>query len=242
MRCHPVLAGIVLSAFLGLSALAQTSANLTVNVTLPLALSTGVATVVSTPITNVASPSGFTVVATLSVPDAVADFSGPRVFSGTTDTTGSASFSGLPFGVYSVCVEPLDGIHVSPCQWAQPPTLHVTSQQASGTLNLILQLGVPVDIRIDDPDSLLSQGIDVGIATPQGHQHLIPMVQDSTGTNYRMIVPFGVAGAVDFLYGSALQLVDSSGNDFVPLAAVASFNLATTDVGKTFRYTLRKGN
>jgi hypothetical protein len=222
--------------------LGQTTGTLAVTVTLPLTVSTGVPTIVSTPITSTASPGGFVVVATLSVPDAAADFSGPRVFSDVADATGSVSFSGLPFGIYSVCVEPQDGIHVSPCQWTQPPTVHLTNQQVSGTINLILQPGIPVDIRIDDPNLLLSQGIDAGIATPQGHQHLIPIVQDPFGANYRMIAPFGVAASVDFLLGAGLDLLDNSGNDYSPLSAAAAFNLATTDLGKTFRYTLRKRN
>ncbi len=242
MRCHSVVAGIVLSAFGCSDTWAQATGSLVVTLIVPATASVGVPTTVSTPITNPISAGGFVAVATLSVPDAAADLSGPRVFSGVTDPTGTVSLSALPFGVYSVCVEPQDGMHVSPCQWTQPPTVHLTSQQSSGTLNLILQPGVPVDIRIDDPNSLLSQGLDVGIATPQGHQHLIPMVQDSSGANYRMIAPFGVAASVDLLFGSSLNLVDGSGNAYTPLASAAAFSFATTDAGATFRYTLLKRN
>jgi len=115
MRCHSVVAGIVLSAFGCSDTWAQATGSLVVTLIVPATASVGVPTTVSTPITNPISAGGFVAVATLSVPDAAADLSGPRVFSGVTDPTGTVSLSALPFGVYSVCVEPQDGIHVSPC-------------------------------------------------------------------------------------------------------------------------------
>lgn len=228
MRCRSVIAGIMLSAFIGsYVSWAQTSAG-------------SISIALTTPGTD--SPAGFVVVATLSVPDSTDDFSGPRVFAAITDKGGNAAFTDLPFGLYSVCVEPQNSPYVEPCRWAQPDTVYLTSQSPSGSLSLRLRRGVPVDIRIDDPDSLLSQGLDIGLTTPRGYQHLAPVVQDSSGANYRMIVPFSVAAALNVLAASQLQLVDSSGSKFDSASPAAALSFAATDVGKTFQFVLRNRN
>jgi hypothetical protein len=229
MPCRSVVAGIILSAFVILpNSWAQSTGTLVVQVAVPA----------------IDSPVGFLVVAVLSVPDAQADFSGPRVFPAITDPSGSVSFSGLPFGMYSVCAEPQDGLHVDNCRWAPPDRVHLTSQSPSGTLNLTLRRGVAVDIRIDDPDSLLSSSnafVEVGVDTPRGHQHLFPIAQDPSGANYRVIAPFSVAAAVEVV-STGFHIVDATGQDFVPTSAAAAFNFASTDVSKFFRFTLRKRN
>jgi hypothetical protein len=229
MRCHSVVAGIVLSAFvLSLNSWAQSTGTLAVQVAVPA----------------IDTPNGFVVVATLSVPDSAADMSGPRVFPAITDINGNASFTGLPFGLYSVCAEPQTGLHVDNCRWAPPDVVHLTSQNPSGTLNLTLRRGVPIDIRIDDPDSLLTSAngsLEVGIATPLGHQHLAPIAQDAFGANYRMIAPFAIAASID-LFSSGFQVVDNSGQNFTPTTSSAAFTFAQTDVSKFFRFTLRKRN
>jgi hypothetical protein len=71
MRCHSVLVGIVLSAFvISWNSQAQAASSLAVRVAIPA---------VDTPI-------GFVIIASLSVPDSAADLSCPRLFPATADT------------------------------------------------------------------------------------------------------------------------------------------------------------
>lgn len=228
MRCHALYFGIILSAlFVCCNSWAQTTATLAVEV----AAQTGY------------SPSGLVVVASLSVPDTAAGFSGQRAFASVTDTNGHVSFSGLPFGVYSVCVEPQNQIFVDPCQWAPPATTHLTSQTASDTVNLTVQKGIPVEIRIDDPEGLLSSpggyGLLVGVVTPVGPLHLRPVAQDSGGKNYSIIAPLTVAASIQVSAGG-LQVVDSTGSPVNFSGSAVAFNLGLADTSKFFRFTLRK--
>jgi hypothetical protein len=232
MRCHAWGLGIFLSALVvSCNSWAQTTATLAVQVAAQ----------------GSDSPSGLVVVAGLSVPDTAAGFSGQRAFASVTDVTGQVSFTGLPFGIYSVCVEPQNQLYVSPCQWSPPDTVHLTSQNTSGTVALSVQRGVPVDIRIDDPDGLLSSSIATApavvarVVTPQGPLHLQPAAQDVGGINYRIIAPPSVAASIQISAG-ALDILDGTGTpvSFSSLALAPSFNLAPTATGQFFRYTLRK--
>ncbi len=192
------------------------------------------------------SPAGMVVVASLSVPDAASGFTGQRAFASVTDPSGRISFTGLPFGIYSVCAEPRDGLLVEKCQWAPPDTTHLSTQHASDTVNLTVTKGIPVEIRIDDPDGLLSsstadKGLLVGVVTPLGPVHLRPAAQDSGGINYRIIAPPSVATTL-FVSANGLRLLDGTGSpvNFSTLSAAPSFNLGTTVTGQFFRYTVRK--
>jgi hypothetical protein len=190
------------------------------------------------------SPSGLVVVASLSVPDTAAGFSGPRAFASVTDPTGQVSFTGLPFGIYSVCVEPKNQLFVEPCRWSPPPTVHLTTQNTSGTVGLAVQRGVPVDIRIDDPTGLLisastGQAVVTRVVTPQGPVHLRPVAQDAGGINYRIVAPPSVAASIQISAGG-LQILDGTGApvNFSSVALAPSFNLGPTATGQFFRYTL----
>jgi len=233
MRCHASRFGIILSALIvSCNSWAQTTATLLVQVAAQ----------------GSDSPSGLVVVASLSVPDTAAGFSGQRAFASVTDPTGQVSFTGLPFGIYSVCVEPQNQLYVQPCQWSPPDTVHLTSQNTSGTVSLSVQRGVPVDIRIDDPDGLLSSAaaattpaVVARVVTPQGPLHLQPAAQDVGGINYRIIAPPSVAASIQISAGT-LNILDGTGTpvSFSSMASAPSFNLAPTATGQFFRYTLRK--
>ena len=231
MRCHASHFIILSLCVVSCAAWAQSTGTITVQVNVPGG-----------------SPSGLVVVASLSVPDTAAGFSGQRAFASVTNASGQASFTGLPFGVYSVCVEPRNGTLIEPCLWAPPDTTHLTSQHASDSLNLTVSKGIPVDIRIDDPEGLLSapnagQGLAVGIVTPIGPVPLRPAAQDPAGVNYRIIAPPSVAAAIQIAAG-ALQIFDNTGNsvNFFPSSTSAgpSFNLSPTPTGQFFRYRLHK--
>jgi hypothetical protein len=231
MPCHASRFAIVLSALVvSCHSWAQTTATLAVQVAAQ----------------GSDSPSGLVVVAGLSVPDTAAGFSGQRAFASVTDATGQVSFTGLPFGIYSVCVEPQNQLYIQPCQWSPPDTVHLTSQNASGIISLAVRRGIPVDIRIDDPDGLLnssspSPGVVTRVVTPQGPLHLQPAAQDPGGINYRIIAPPSVAASIQ-IFAGALNILDGTGApvSFSSMASAPSFNLAPTATGQFFRYTLRK--
>ena len=230
MRCHASHFGIILSALaIPCAAWAQTSGSLAVQVNVPSG-----------------SPAGLVVVASFSFPDTAAGLSGPRAFASVTNTAGQISFTGLPFGVYSVCAEPANGILIEQCQWAPPVTARLTSQNPAGSVNLTVPMGIPVDIRIDDPGGLLStpatnQGLSVSVATPAGPWRLRPVIQDSGGVNYRIIAPPNVAASFQIAAGS-LRIVDGTGSAVNFSAGVApSFSLNATSTGQFFRYRLQSG-
>jgi hypothetical protein len=229
MRCHASHLCFALSAtVVCCNSWAQTSATLAVQVGVPVG----------------DSSSGLVVVASLSVPDTAAGFSGPRAFASVTDSAGQVSFAGLPFGIYSVCAEPQNQLFVEPCRWAPPDTIHLTSQNASGTLRLAVRRGIPIEIRIDDPEGLLSsssvgRGLQVGAVTPIGRLQLRPVVQDSGGINYRVIAPLSVAASIQVSAG-ALQVVDGTGSLVNFSGSAAAFNFGPTDTIKSFRFRVRK--
>ena len=228
MRCHALYLGIVVSILaMSSAASAQNTGTLSAQVIVPGG-----------------SPAGLVVVASLSVPDAAADLSGQRGFGVLTNMAGQASFAGLPFGIYSVCVEPNNGILVDHCLWAPPPTVHLTSQNPTGSINLTVLKGIPIDIRIDDPQGLLSspstnQGLSVSIVTPAGPHNLLPVIKDPGGVNYRILAPPSVASSIQISAGS-LQIVDPTGTavNFSPGSA-PSFNFGSTSSGQFLRYRLR---
>ena len=120
MRCHASHFGIILSALaIPCAAWAQTSGSLAVQVNVPS----------GSPAPTGGGPS-------FSFPDTAAGLSGPRAFASVTNTAGQISFTGLPFGVYSVCAEPANGILIEQCQWAPPVTARLTSQNPAGSVNL----------------------------------------------------------------------------------------------------------
>lgn len=229
MRRHASHFGIILSGLIiCCNSWAQTSAALAVEVTAP----------------GGGSPAGLVVVASLSIPDTAAGFSGQRAFASVTNATGQVSFTGLPFGLYSVCVEPQNQILVEPCRWSAPNTIHLSSQSTSGSLNLAVQKGIPVEIRVDDPQGLLSSaatgnGMFVGVVTPTGPVQLHPVAQDSGGINYRIIAPPSVAASIQVSAG-ALQVVDGTGSLVNFSSPAAAFNLSPTATAQAFRYRLRK--
>jgi hypothetical protein len=188
--------------------------------------------------------SGVLVVASLSVPDTTNGFSGQRGWVLLTDKTGRVSFTGLPFGLYSVCAEPLDGVSLEPCQWQAPDTVHLTAQDSKDSLSLVVRKGIPIDIRIDDPEGLVtsptSGGLSVEIMTPNGPLHLRPAAHDAAGVNYRIIAPPSVAGSLS-VSGGKLSVVDATTGAAVDFSGpAATFDLAPTDIGKSFRFRLRK--
>lgn len=191
-------------------------------------------------------PIGLLVVATLSVPDSATGFKGQRAFAAVTDVSGKLSFPGLPFGVYSVCVEPINLLFVDPCSWAAPLTIHLTTQHPSDTMTLPLGRGVPVDIRIDDPEGLLAphnngSRILVGIDTPARKVHLMPFAQDAGGVNYRIIAPPGVAASVQVAAGT-LQIVNIAGVPVDFSGPEVALNPGTADTTEFFRFVIRKGH
>jgi hypothetical protein len=191
------------------------------------------------------SPGGLVVVATLSVPDTAAGYSGQRGFASVTNTAGQASFTGLPFGIYSVCVEPLNGFLFEPCQWLPPETTHLTAQSSSSSIKLTVQRGIPVNVRIDDPEGLLNSPnaspLSVGVVTPLGPVHLRPSAKDSTGVNYQIIAPPSMAAFIQVFAGTS-RIVDGTGNtvNFASASTAPSFNLSSTSTSQFYRYTIRK--
>jgi hypothetical protein len=158
--------------------------------------------------------------------------------SATTDAKGNHAAQAVPAGTYTVCVDAQAQPFLDPCKWSAAPNVQVKSGQTS-VLNIPLQLGVFLQIRFNDPHSLLT----LSEITPLDFPHVITgavfgkgaflaarrVGTDSAGQNYRMSVPSGVPLNL-WLFSKDVLLTDSQGKEVsatgsqIPFQAVAGAN------------------
>ncbi len=138
--------------------------------------------------------------------------------SAVTDAKGSHAAQGLPQGTYQVCVDVSGQPFLDPCKWSTPPSVQVKSGQTS-VLTLSLRQGVFLQIRLNDPRSLLPTSV-----SPADSPHIITGVifgtgaflaaqrasVDSGGQNYRMPIPSGTPLNL-WLFSGHVSLADSQG-------------------------------
>jgi len=189
-----------------------------------------------------ASASGLLVVLALAVPDDMKAW--PRVFAAVTDKLGLVHFANLAFGTYNVCVETLHAEFVDSCRWSAPDRVQLKSKHTSDLVNITLQRGVPIEIRVDDPSQLLTtaarQGksaLSVHILTPVGYQPLMPWAEDIGGHNYRIIAPANVAAKIRVDAGQ-LQVTDSFGQTADSLGHISQFTAVPSDSSKFLRFSV----
>ena len=143
-----------------------------------------------------------------SIPDSVqadtkgAFLTGKGIQSGTVtaDSNGKFALAGLPAGTHSFCVNLPSAPYLDPCIWRQPVQTRVSSGAAVTQL-LVLEKGVYLKIRINDPLHLLPQTVDgpwtprklqVGVVYGTGAYHgVMNNTADSTGRTYQTVIPAG---------------------------------------------------
>lgn len=134
------------------------------------------------------------------------------------DASGNHKITGLPAGTYVVCAKAPGQPFLDPCDWALAPSVPVTAGAVS-TLNVQLQRGVYLDVRIND-----SQGLAVSSGNLFSMPHLVVGVifgtgaflsaglksTDATGQSFEIAVPTGAPLKL-WLYSQHVALADAQG-------------------------------
>jgi hypothetical protein len=168
--------------------------------------------------------------------------------SGRVDTAANGSFtiSGLPDGVYELCASPKSGPYLDPCNWSpEAPTAQIAEGKPATGVRLVLDKGMPLHVRIDDPGKLLdtlpgpnksSPHVLVGVFTRRRtFQPLGLTGKDASGQNRQTTVPmdrdvslhiFGRDVVVKDAAGAAVDLAGTTISVKPPAAGVSALAAA----------------
>ncbi|MBL8239296.1 MAG: hypothetical protein JNM66_17860 [Bryobacterales bacterium] len=113
---------------------------------------------------------------------------------------GGFRFTGLPPGDFFACVRATKGLWLDPCEWDdQLPVASLSPGKSTAEIKIILKAGVFAQVRVVDPDRLLSQhesktpgaSLLMLIETDRHLLRMVPVVStDSEGRTHRLIVPY----------------------------------------------------
>jgi hypothetical protein len=162
-----------------------------------------------------------------------------------TDTKGNHSANGLPPGQYVVCVNIPAQRLLDPCRWGAAPVAQVQSGQKA-VLNISLQSGVFLQIRLNDPKGLLPSSernsfdfphVTTGVFFRGGAFLAAERASvDSAGQVYRMTIPAGEPLNL-WLSSGFVQLTDNLGKAVPATGARIPFQ-AATGVDQNFTITV----
>jgi hypothetical protein len=146
---------------------------------------------------------------------------------------GSFTISGLPDGTYELCASPKSGPYLDPCNWSpEIPRAQIAQGKPATGVRLVLDKGMSLQVRINDPVKLLetlpgpnksAPHVLVGVfterhtfqplgltgkdATGRDHQTTIPMDRDvSLHVFGRDVVVTDARGAAIDLAGTTIPL------------------------------------
>jgi Carboxypeptidase regulatory-like domain len=154
----------------------------------------------------------------------------PPVFSALTASDGSFSLPGLTAGTYTLCAENSSAQLLNPCFWSTAPTtVKVAAGGSASGVSLVAQRGVPLQIRINDPQGLLSatpllDDIRVRVQCVVGPGLPVPVVEkDASGKTLTVQIPPAKPAQV-MVYSSNWQLADVNNNPYT----TANFTVSVT--------------
>jgi hypothetical protein len=144
------------------------------------------------------------------------------------DASGAFAFTGLPAGLYSLCVHTPGGSYLNPCQWAKDTQVNVGPDETVSNVQISVTTGSLFQVRINDPHGILTASDDlmVGVYLASGiFQPMRLAASDPSGRTYDAAVPLSTQIRL-FLTSTHLQLSNSSGNGLPssasPIAATAT--------------------
>jgi hypothetical protein len=171
----------------------------------------------------------------------------PAVFT-QTDAAGTFQFTDLSQGSYRICVDVPDGDLLDPCDWSESPvTLDVKADQTVTGIQVKLERGVWVEVRIDD-DKRTFRAVEapgtgatvlVGVYGPD--EQYLPareVREDGQGRTYRMLVPDDTPVRV-FTRGLQVTLTDDVGDDIPVTGHGVPVRTRAVDARKTVHYRVR---
>ncbi len=117
-----------------------------------------------------------------------------------TGVGGRFSITGLPAGVYTLCVQAPAGGYLDPCHWSlKPPQVILSAGQASAGNALRVRKGSVLKVRVNDPGGLLQttgrtgvpRQVVMGVWSPTTPFFPArPVGGDAMGMNYEVTIPF----------------------------------------------------
>jgi hypothetical protein len=144
----------------------------------------------------------------------------PPVFNTLTGSDGSFALNGLLAGTYVLCAQEATIGLLDPCSWSTKPTsVTVTSGGSVSGVSLVAQLGVALNIRVNDPKGLTSSNpsmddVLVGVKAPTGPPVPAQLIsKDSSGKMLLVLAPAGLAASI-VVYSANFSLADNQGDSF----------------------------
>jgi hypothetical protein len=137
-----------------------------------------------------------------------------------TGPKGDFSFKNLPAGTYSICVHVPGGPHLNSCQWSQTTQVTVAAGQTLANQTITLTKGALLQVRVDDPQKILTPADDliIGVYLPSGLFHPLRLAaSDATGRTYDAAVPLATQLRLS-VHSSHLVIVDGQGKGLAPIA------------------------
>jgi len=161
------------------------------------------------------------------------------------DANASFTLASLPVGSYTLCASVPSAPYLDPCVWGQAVRATISTGSTTST-TLVLQEGVFLDVRINDPLQLLPQAVDgglrprkmvVGVVYANGaYQGAQNTDAGTTGRDYQMTVPAGTPFKL-WLFSRDVALTDASGNPVASSGAQVPFQ-AVAGQEQTFTFTV----
>jgi hypothetical protein len=159
----------------------------------------------------------------------------------TTDAGGNYAATGLPPGNYIVCATLTGQPLLDPCQWAASPKVRVEGGVVS-RLNIQVRQGVFLNVRLNDPQSLLSASSVAALSAPRlilgvmfGNGAFLPARKvgtDAAGQNYQIAVPTATDLQL-WLHSRFVSLTDVQGKS-LPVAGAAIPFKAVLSIDQSF--------
>lgn len=161
----------------------------------------------------------------------------------TTDALGGHKSGLLVAGTYTLCVDVPGQPYLDPCRWSTAPSASVSENRIS-TLNVVIQKGVYVRIRVNDPQRLLpssekhpldfphlTAGVFFGTGAFQAAQR---SAVDSGGQDYSLAVPMRTPLTL-WIFSRDVALSGDSGVTFSGTGAKVAFQ---ADNGQDKQFTI----
>jgi hypothetical protein len=145
---------------------------------------------------------------------------------GVSAANGAFSIPNLPAGTYFLYGRPRGRGYLDPCVWSpDPPKVSVTAGKATANVKLVLPKGAVIDVRVNDPSTILgATALPNAVAphvllhtlTPRGLiEPLVSAGKNATGVDYQTTVPFSAPVRIS-VSGKQLQILDSTGQTLNP--------------------------
>jgi len=152
----------------------------------------------------------------------------PPAFNALTASDGSFSLNGLLAGKYLLCAEQVNAALLNPCFWsASPTTVTVASGGSVTGVSLVAQLGVALNIRVNDPTSLISNNPKLNDIVIEVRPAIGPALpaelasKDSTGETFTVLAPQAEPATI-LVYSANFSLSDNQGDSFTTPNAVVT--------------------